>query len=67
MKTSTPAPAPRQYHAAVWSEPLIMELGRPGRRGVFAPPVEPAIAALAGDADGLVPPAARRRTPPALP
>ena len=40
-----------------------MELGRPGRRGVFAPPVEPAIAALAGDAAALVPAAARRRRP----
>ena len=44
-----------------------MELGRPGRRGVFAPPVEPAIAALAGDAEGLVPAAARRKALPALP
>jgi glycine dehydrogenase subunit 2 len=67
VTTSTPAPAPRRYHAAVWSEPLIMELGRPGRRGVFAPPVEPAVAALAGDVERLVPTAARRRTPPALP
>ena len=29
----------RRYHAAVWDEPLVMELGRPGRRGiVFRPP-----------------------------
>ncbi len=41
-------PLPRRYHAAVWSEPLVMELGRPSRRGVFAPEVEPAVAELAG-------------------
>ena len=23
----------RRYHAAVWDEPLVMELGREGRRG----------------------------------
>jgi glycine dehydrogenase subunit 2 len=64
---AAPRAVPRRYHAAVWSEPLIMELGRPGRRGVFAPIVEPAIAAMSGDALELVPPAARRRTPPVLP
>ena len=60
-------PLPRRYHAAVWSEPLVMELGRPSRRGVFAPEVEPAIAELAGPAEALVPAAARRRAAPALP
>ena len=24
----------RRYHAAVWDEPLVMEMGAPGRRGV---------------------------------
>jgi glycine dehydrogenase subunit 2 len=60
-------PLPRRYHAAVWSEPLVMELGRPSRRGVFAPEVEPAIAELAGPAEALVPAAARRRAAPVLP
>lgn len=45
------------YHAARWDEPLILEMGRPGRRAqVFEP----------GDAD-LIPDAVRRERPPALP
>ena len=27
----------RRYHAAVWDEPLVMELGAPGRRGLVFP------------------------------
>jgi glycine dehydrogenase subunit 2 len=57
----------RRYHAAVWDEPTVMELGRAGRRGVAMPPVEAPVAALAGDAGSLVPERARRRRPPALP
>lgn len=57
----------RRYHAAVWSEPLVMELGRPGRRGVVPPASEPAVAALAGPLDRLVPEGARRKAPPSLP
>ncbi len=55
----------REYHAAVWDEPLIMEQGAPGRRG-FVPPApiadtegQEALAALA--------PALLRATPPRLP
>ncbi len=58
---------PRRYHAAVWSEPLVMELGQAGRRGFLPPAVEPAVAALAGSAELLVPAGARRQAPPALP
>jgi len=61
------SPVRSRYHAAVWDEPLIMEQGRPGRRGVLAPPVEPELAAEVGRADELLPAAARRRRPPALP
>ncbi len=50
----------RRYHSAVWDEPLVMEMGAPGRRGVvFEEPGE--------DVESLVPAALRRRTPPALP
>ena len=50
----------RRYHAAVWDEPLVMEMGAPGRRGVvFDEPGE--------DVEPLVPAALRRATPPALP
>ena len=57
----------RRYHAAVWDEPLVMELGRPGSRGVEIPPVEPELAEAVGDARELVPAAVRRQAPPALP
>jgi glycine dehydrogenase subunit 2 len=57
----------RRYHAARWDEPTVMELGRPGRRGVLIEPAEPAVAALAGDPAALVPERARRSSPPALP
>jgi glycine dehydrogenase subunit 2 len=50
----------RRYHAAVWDEPLVMEMGRPGRRGMLLPAAEP------GAAD-LVPASVRRERPPALP
>jgi len=50
----------RRYHAAVWDEPLVMEMGAPGRRGaVFEKPD--------ADVEQLVPAALRRATPPALP
>lgn len=48
----------RRYHSAVWDEPLVMELGRPGRRGMLLPE---------GDGAAHVPATVRRRTPPQLP
>ena len=57
----------RRYHAAVWDEPLVMEMGRPGGRGVVVPPLEPELASANGDPDELVPAALRRSAPPALP
>ncbi len=51
----------RRYHAAVWDEPLIMELGSEGRRG-FVPP-----APIGGPSlDDLLPAGVRRAEPPAL-
>ncbi len=47
------------YHAARWDEPLVLEMGRPGRRGMLFGDVEPA-------AD-LIPEGVRRERPPALP
>ena len=49
------------FHAARWDEPLVMELGAPGRRG--------AIVAAPGDeaGAGLVPESMRRAAPPELP
>ena len=57
----------RRYHAAVWDEPLIMEMGAPGRRGCHFPTVEDAIANSVGRAPDLIPPAMRRDQPPVLP
>lgn len=57
--------AARDHHAARWHEPIIMELGRPGQRGIHVPPVEEEIAAAVGRVE--VPEPVRRRAPPALP
>ena len=57
----------RRYHAAVWDEPLVMELGVPGRRGCHFPEPGPAVQAAVGNAESLVPKAMRRETPPQLP
>jgi glycine dehydrogenase subunit 2 len=60
-------PTLRRYHAAVWDEPLVMELGRPGARGVEIPQVEAEVETVVADPDDLVPAAMRRREPPVLP
>jgi glycine dehydrogenase subunit 2 len=49
----------RRYHAPVWDEPIVMELGHPGRRGQVFP--------KAGKVSGLVPKGLARTIPPALP
>jgi glycine dehydrogenase subunit 2 len=56
-----------RYHAPVWDEPLVMEIGAPGRRGVLFEEVKPEIRALVGDPEFLVPEALRRATLPQLP
>lgn len=57
----------RRYHAPVWDEPVIMQLGHPGRRAVVFPQTEAAVRAAVGDASALVPGEMRREGPPALP
>lgn len=57
----------RRYHAAVWDEPLVMELGREGRRAQLFPQAEPEVRARVGDAASLLPQAMRRTERPALP
>jgi glycine dehydrogenase subunit 2 len=59
----TPTSKLRRYRAPAWDEPVIFELGHPGRRGLT-------FASLDGRpsrADDLIPAAVRRRAPPALP
>ena len=57
----------KQYHAPVWNEPIVLEMGYPGRRGVVFPEVEADIHATVGTGAGLVPAAMRRQRRPALP
>ncbi|MCA9859899.1 MAG: hypothetical protein KC438_09260, partial [Thermomicrobiales bacterium] len=57
----------RNFHAAQWDEPLILELGSPGERGYIPPAVESGIQDVVGPAEELVPAAMRRQAPPQLP
>jgi len=57
----------RRYHAAVWDEPLVMQLGHPGRRGQVFPDVEPAVKKAVGEARTLIPAGMARAQPPQLP
>jgi glycine dehydrogenase subunit 2 len=57
----------RRYHAAVWDEPIVLELGSPGRRAIVFDDVEPEVLELVGELDALIPDGLRRTAPPALP
>jgi glycine dehydrogenase subunit 2 len=57
----------RRYHAARWDEPVIHEMGHPGRRGAVFSQAEEGVRAAVGDAADLIPEAMRRREAPALP
>ena len=57
----------KQYQAPVWNEPVIMEMGYPGRRGVLFAPAEPEIRQQVGDGSALIPSILRRQDRPALP
>jgi len=57
----------RRYHAAVWDEPVIFEMGVAGRRGCHFPLASPQVHKTVGDAKDLVPSAMRRRSAAALP
>ncbi len=57
----------RDYHAARWDEPIVMEMGHPGRRGTtFAEP-DPEIRSVAGEVADLIPDGMARPDAPALP
>ncbi len=57
----------REFHAAKWDEPIVMELGRPGARGqVFGTP-EDEVKAATGDVAALVPEGMARKDRPELP
>jgi len=57
----------KKYHAPVWDEPIIMEMGRKGRRGIVIPEVEKEVKAAVGDAERYIPTEIRRQELPSLP
>ena len=57
----------REYHATVWSEPIIHELSNAGERGFIPSNAEEKIVKTVGEADGLIPESMRRRAEPGLP
>jgi len=57
----------RPFHAARWSEPPVMELGHPGRRGQMFPEADRAVQKSVGAAEKLIPAGLVRKRAPALP
>jgi glycine dehydrogenase subunit 2 len=57
----------KAFQQARWSEPILLELGTPGQRGLAVPHPEPEIGSLVGGAEDLLPDAVLRRRPPELP
>ena len=45
----------KNFHSAAWDEPLIMELGRKGERGIFPPKASKTVTDTVGEAKKLVP------------
>ena len=58
---------PKQYQAPVWNEPIITEMGYPGRRGVLFAQVDEEIGSRVGPVADLIPAEVRRQEPAALP
>ncbi|MDP3058971.1 MAG: glycine dehydrogenase subunit 2, partial [bacterium] len=58
---------PKDFHQAKWNEPIIMELGCPGERGIAVSQAEPRVISEAGNINCLIPSNLQRKTPPALP
>jgi glycine dehydrogenase subunit 2 len=65
--TPKSTPPLRRYHGATWDEPLIVQLGAPGRRALRFAPVEREIQNAIGSAINLIPASARRRSALDLP
>jgi glycine dehydrogenase subunit 2 len=57
----------RNYHACKWNEPLIMEMGSEGERGILLPEVEQKIIDSVGDIVSQIPESIRRKEPPKIP
>ena len=57
----------RKYHSAAWDEPLIMEMGAAGERGIITPPIHKEIMEFMGNPIDLLPEYMRRAEPIKLP
>jgi glycine dehydrogenase subunit 2 len=57
----------REFHAAKWDEPIVMQLGRPGARGQVFPAPEHEVTASVGQAANLIPEGMARVDAPELP
>ncbi|HHY37984.1 MAG TPA: aminomethyl-transferring glycine dehydrogenase subunit GcvPB [Clostridia bacterium] len=57
----------QNYHAAAWNEPIIMQMGRKGERGILVPEAEEEIKEVVGDVLSRIPTDLRRTEPPKLP
>lgn len=57
----------RRFHQAKWDEPIILELGQPGQRGILVPEVEKAIKSQVGNPFKGIPASLIRDDPPKLP
>lgn len=57
----------REYQGKVWDEPLIMQMGEEGRRGVTFPAPDEAVTDTVDSAEAYVPEGARRTERPDLP
>ena len=60
-------PKVREFHSPVWSEPIIMEMGRKGERGILVPKTEQEIKEKVGEASSYIPEKMRRKDAPKLP
>ena len=57
----------RDFHEARWDEPIILELGNRGERGILIPQASERVKEKAGCVEDLVPERLRRKNAPALP
>ena len=57
----------RNYQQARWDEPIIMELGNKGERGILVPQAAKRVCAEVGTAYNLIPEGLRRKKVPKLP
>lgn len=57
----------RRYHAHVWEEPIIIQMGSEGERGIAVPRAEKEIQETVGGAESYIPAGMSRRRAAALP